>query len=339
MKITAKHFGTLLDGTPVTLYTMAAENGAVVQVLDYGVTIRGITVPDRSGNPVDVALGYDTLEEYTRNDGYLGAVVGRFANRIAGGRFTLNGKEYRLACNDGDNHLHGGDRGYDKYVWDCDETETGLRFTRLSPDGEEGYPGDLHLTVEVCWDGTALEFRYAAKADADTVLNLTNHTYFNLSGTGDVLRHRIQICADGFTINDAGCLPTGRIVPVDGTAMDLRQPRAIGEAIDADEDCVKLSGGYDCNFILSGSPAARVWSPDTGIAMTVETDQPGIQFYSGNFLSARSGKDGAVYDRRYGFCLETQHYPDSVNRPQWPTPVLRAGETFRSRTRYVFGVE
>ena len=339
MKVTKSSFGVLADGSPVSLYTLTADNGSVVEVLDYGVTIRGIMVPDRGGDPVDVALGYDTLEEYVRNDGYLGAVVGRFANRIAGGRLFLNGTDYPLACNDGENHLHGGDRGFDKYVWDCAEIEDGLRFTRLSPDGEEGYPGNLKLCVDVCWDGTVLEFRYEAAADADTVLNLTNHTYFNLSGGGSVLEHQIRINADSFTRNGEGCLPTGEIVPVAGTAMDLRQFRAIGEAIDAEEDCVKLSGGYDCNFVLSGSPAAQVISPDTGITMTVETDQPGIQFYSGNFLTERAGKNGAVYERRHGFCLETQHYPDSVHHSQWPSTVLRAGETFRSRTRYRFGVE
>ena len=339
MKIVKESYGFLPDGREVKLYTMRAENRACVQVMDYGVTVRSICVPDRNGSLVDVALGYDTLEEYLCNDGYLGAVVGRFANRIAKGRFMLNGKCYQLACNDGENHLHGGRKGFDQYIWDCEETPCGLRFTRLSPDGEEGYPGNLRICVDVLWDGLALEFCYEAKAEADTILNLTNHTYFNLSGGGSVLKHRISICADSFTINGAGCLPTGEVVPVAGSAMDLRTSRSMGDAIDADEDCVKLSGGYDCNFVLSDSPAAWVYAPDTGIAMTVETDQPGLQFYSGNFLTQRNGKGGATYDRRHGFCLETQRYPDCIHHPEWPTPVVRAGETFRTWTRYQFAVE
>lgn len=222
MEITKRPFGSLADGTAVTLYTMTAENGTAVEMLDYGAAIRSILVPDRSGKLVDVALGYDTLQEYVDNDGYMGAMVGRIANRIAGGRFTLNGKEYQLACNDGKNHLHGGNRGFDKYVWDCAETSMGLRFSRFSPDGEEGYPGGLLLCVDVCWDGSTLLLRYAAKAEGVTVLNPTNHTYFNLAGGGDILNHRLQICADWFTINGEGCLPTGEFAPVAGTAMDFR---------------------------------------------------------------------------------------------------------------------
>ena len=338
MKLEKTLFGTMPDGTPVTNYRMTSDTGCVAEVLDYGVTIRSLLVPDQNGQLLDVVLGYDTLEEYRTNDGYLGATVGRYANRIKAGKFTLNGKEYTLAVNNGPNHLHGGLSGYSDRVWQAAELENGMRFTRISPDGEEGYPGTLELQVDVVWaENNALELRYRAyAADGDTILNLTNHSYFNLAGQGNVHGHLLQINADSFTINDADCLPTGEIVSVEGTAMDFRTEHAVGERADSDEPCVKLSNGYDSNFILSGTPAVTVRSPETGIRVTVTTDQPGIQIYSGNFLTTRRGKNGVTYDFRSGLCLETQHYPDTIHHPQWPTCILRAGETFESFTRFTF---
>ncbi len=340
MEVTKRPFGTMPDGTPVTSWTLTSETGCQVEVLDYGATIRSILAPDSRGRMLDVALGYDTLEEYMNQGGSLGATVGRFANRIAGGRFTLNGKDYQLACNDGPNHLHGGSIGFERRKWDCRETGTGLRLSRFSPDGEDGYPGGLQVQVDIAWvNGSGLELRYEATADQDTILNLTNHTYFNLSGKGDILGHRVQINAESFLEGDAGCLPTGRVLPVADTAMDFRWERAVGDGVDSGEPWIQLAGGYDHNYILSGQPAASVWSPDSGISMTVATDQPGMQLYSANFLTDRPGKGGARYGLRGGLCLETQHYPDCIHHPDWPTCVLKAGETFRTFTRFTFGVK
>lgn len=340
MEVTKRPFGKMPDGTTVTSWTLTSDTGCQVEVLDYGVTIRSILTPDSDGKMVDVALGYDTLEEYMDQGGSLGATVGRFANRIAKGQFTLNGKDYQLACNDGPNHLHGGRVGFERRKWDCRETSQGLRFSRYSPDGEDGYPGGLRVQVDVVWvDGSGLELRYEAAAEQDTILNLTNHTYFNLSGQGDILGHRVQINAETFLENDAGCLPTGRILPVADTAMDFRWERTVGESVDSSEPWTKLAGGYDSNFILSGQPAASVWSPDSGISMTVTTDQPGMQLYSANFLTDRPGKNGARYGLRSGLCLETQHFPDCIHHPDWPSCVLKAGETFRTFTRFTFGVK
>lgn len=339
MEVHKRPFGTMPDGSPVTSWTLISDDGCQVEVLDYGVTIRSILVPDQNGKPVDVALGYDTFDEYRLQGGSLGATVGRFANRIAKGRFTLNGQEYQLACNNGANHLHGGKVGFERRVWDCRETEEGLRFTRRSPDGEDGYPGALQVQVDMLWvDGSSLELRYQATAEQDTILNLTNHTYFNLAGSGKILEHRLQINAESYMENDSGCLPTGRILPVADTAMDFRWERAVGEAIDSEEPCVHAFGGYDANFVLCGTPAATVWSPESGISMTVTTDQPGVQLYTANALTPRTGKGGAEYGKHSGLCLEAQHYPDCIHHPDWPSCVLKGGETFRSYTRFRFGV-
>ena len=332
-------FGVMPDGSPVTCWTIVSDNGCQAEILDYGATIRSILVPDQNGRLVDVALGYDTLEEYRMKNGSLGATVGRFANRIAKGRFTLNSQEYQLDCNNGPNHLHGGRTGFERRLWTGEQIPQGLRFSRRSPAGEDGYPGDLLVQVEMRWvDGSCLELRYEAMAEQDTILNLTNHTYFNLSGGGQILEHRLQVNAEFYMENDDSCLPTGRILPVADTAMDFRWERAVGEAIGSDEFCVRRFGGYDVNFVLCGSPAATVWSPESGISLSVETDQPGLQLYTANSLSARKGKGGADYGRYSGLCLETQHYPDCIHHPDWPSCILRAGETFRSYTRFRFGV-
>lgn len=330
MTITKRPFGKLADGREVTCWIL--DNGLVkLEVLDYGVTLRSLIV-----DGVDTVLGYDTIEEYVANDGYLGATIGRVGNRIAGSEFELNGKTYKLYPNDGKNHLHGGKEGFDAKIWSVEETDKGIVCSYLSPDGEENYPGNLQVKVTVTLEEKAVQLHYWATTDADTIINLTNHTYFNLDGKGDILSHTIQLNADRYCAGDAGCLPTGELAPVQGTAMDFLTPHVIGERIDADEDCVKLSGGYDSNFIISGSPAAVVKGAESGITMTVTTTEPGVQFYSGNFMKFRKGKGGALYHRRYGFCLETQHYPDSIHHPEWPTCILKAGEVYESTTKYAF---
>lgn len=340
MSVSKYLFGKTSDCRDVTCFKITAENGMTAEILDYGATLRALTAPDKNGNMVDVVLGYDTVEEYETNDGYLGATVGRFANRIRGGKFTLNGKEYSLALNNGENHLHGGNIGFNKYVWNAKELSDGIEFSMTSPDGDEGYPGKLDLTVTVTLKDGALKLDYKAVSDKDTIINLTNHSYFNLNGgKGDIHSHLLTVNSESFTINDEGCLPTGEIVPVENTAMDFRTERSVGERVDSEDPSVKLCGGYDSNFILSGTPAAVIRSVDSGIVMTVTTDQPGMQFYTANQTSERKGKNGAKYSRRSGFCMETQHYPDCINHPEWPSPILKAGEEFTSFTTYSFSVE
>ena len=337
--ITKRPFGTLADGRAVTCWTITSDDGLSADILDYGATIRSIRVPDKNGNLTDVVLGYDTIEGYTGNRGYYGATIGRFGNRIGGGEFDLNGKHYVLAKNNGVNHLHGGNVGFDKRIWNAEEVSDGVVFSRVSPDGEEGYPGTLNVCVKFSWQGSGLEIRYHAVSDQDTVINLTNHSYFNLNGHGDVQKQTLMIQADSFTINDEGCLPTGEIVSVAGTAMDFRTPKAIGRDADADEICVKYSKGYDANFVLNGaSPAAVAHSDESGITMTMTTDQPGVQLYTANAMASRIGKAGQEYGHRAAFCLETQHFPDCIHHPDWPSCVLRAGEIFESVTTYAFSV-
>lgn len=336
--ITKRVFGTLQDGTQVTCWTMVNENGLRADVLDYGVTIQSVIVPDRNGAPVDVVLGYDTIEEYVSGDGYLGATVGRFANRIKNARFQLNGKTYDLCANDGKNHLHGGKRGFSRYVWMGQQVDDTVVFSRLSSDGEENYPGNLTVRVTVGWNGNGLTVTYDAVTDQDTIVNLANHSYFNLNGAGNgtIEGHLLQVNADRYTINDPHCVPTGEVVPVSGSAMDFREMKTIGRDIDRDEPCVRFFQGYDSNFVLSGHPAATAVGDQTGILMRIDTDQPGMQFYTANILTDRQGKHGKRYGFHSGFCLETQHYPDSIHHPQWPTCVLRDGERFHSTTTYTF---
>jgi len=341
MSITNRPYGTMPDGTAVTCWTLTNENGLQAEVIDYGATIRTIVVPDKNGQPVDVVLGYDTLEEYRTRGGYLGATIGRFANRIGGAAFTLNGKEYQLYAGKGPNHSHGGKVGFDKVVWDSKQVGDTVAFSRLSPDGEEGYPGNLSVTVTFGWKGNTLEIRYKAETDQDTILNLTNHSYFNLNGhgSGNVHGHTMQIHADLYNVGDAACLPTGELASVEGTAMDFRTPKTIGRDVDNDEPCVKPYHGYDCNMVISGHPVARTTGDKTGITMVTDTDQPGVQLYTANTASGIPGKSGRVYGARGAFCLETQHYPDCIHHPEWPTCILRAGETFESFTTYAFSVE
>lgn len=348
MPITHKPFGVTGDGQPVTLYSLANDS-VTVEILNYGGIIRAIHAPDRNGAIVDICLGFDTLEPYLGRHPFFGALVGRFANRISQARFSLDGAEIQLARNNGVNHLHGGVSGFDKKVWQSAPFETdescGLRLACTSWDGEENYPGTLHAQVTYTLTGNALRIDYTATTDKPTILNLTNHAYFNLAGGGKILDHRMQLHADFFTPIDGTLITTGEIRPVDGSPMDLRQPSAIGAGIDADNAQIGYGGGYDHNFVVRGTPgalrpAARVSEPTTGRVLEVETTQPGVQFYSGNMLpDALPGKNGQVYTKRTGFCLETQHYPDSPNKPQFPSPVLRPGERYAQSTVFRFSVE
>ena len=334
--ITKRPFGTLEDGTAVSLWELTNERGLTAQVLDYGVTIRSVLVPDKRGKLVDVVLGYDTLKEYVRDGCYLGTTVGRCANRIKGASFELNGKTYPLYANNGENHLHGGKRGFNKYVWNGEQTGEAVTFSRLSPDGEEGYPGNLQVQVTIGWEGDSLTIRYEATTDQDTVVNLTNHSYFNLNGKGKINGHLLQVAADHYTLNGRDGIPTGEVVSVEGSAMDFRTPKTIGQDAGKKEPCVSFFNGYDSNFIISGHPFATAVGDKTGITLIADTDQPGVQMYTANALGPRLGKKGSFYGFRSGFCLETQNYPDAIHHPQWPSCILKAGETYRSVTTYTF---
>lgn len=340
MKIEKTPFGTTKRGEAVTKYTMVSDE-MTVSLLDYGATIQAVLVKDRDGKQVDVVLGYDSIAEYEKNDGYLGACIGRVGNRIGGSEFTLNGKTYPLYKNDGENHLHGGARGFDKYIWQAEDLGDGIRFSRLSPDGEEGYPGNLSVSVTYQIKGKMLSLTYDAKTDADTLCNLTNHSYFNLNGGGSVLAHQMQIDADGFLENDAGCLPTGRILNVEGTPFGFRAAKEIGR--DIGESYVQLQncGGYDHNFCLSSEantlrPVAQLNSPQTGLTMRVATTMVGMQVYSANFLTKRTGKGGQAYEKHGAVCLETQFYPNAMNCEGFEKPILHAGEVYHHITTFTF---
>lgn len=336
MGVSKKVFGTMPDGTEIFCWTIFNEKGFEAKILDYGATIQSIIVPDKNGVPVDVVLGYDTVEGYISGDGYIGATVGRFANRIKEGRFELNGEKYELYINNGPNHLHGGKKGFDKCIWSAKQVGEKVVFSRISPDGEEGYPGNLEISVIFGWEGDSLIIEYEAETDRDTILNLTNHSYFNLNGKDKVDEHILQINAERFTVCDQNCTPTGELALVEGTAMDFRTPKTIGKDAYNDEPCVKPFGGYDANFVISGHPFAKATGDKTGITLVADTDQPGVQLYTANALTEQKGKGGADYGFRSAFCLETQHYPDCVNHPEWPSPILRKGEKFHSVTKYTF---
>lgn len=335
-----KPFGVTKNGEQVTAYTLS--NGAMSAViLDYGCIIQALYAPDKNGNPVDVVLGYDTVKAYEDNDGYLGAAIGRVGNRIAKGKFTLNGKDYTLAVNNGPNHLHGGLVGFDSVIWNAQVTDDALIFTRTSPDGEEGYPGNLAVTITYRLTENAITLTYDAKTDADTLVNLTNHTYFNLAGEGDVLDHVLKVNADAFCEGDPDCLPTGKLIPVAGTPFDFTQAKKIGRDIGMDDIQLKNAGGYDHNFALNaGAEAAAVlYSEKTGIEMTTTTTLPGVQVYSANFLTEREGKGGRKIGFRHALCLETQVYPDAIHNPHFPSAVLKAGDDFHTETTYTFAVK
>lgn len=350
-KITSKPFGKTKSGEPVTLYTFTSNNGCEVSVCSYGGTIVSIKVPDREGKLADVVLGYDDVSGYEAGRCFFGAAIGRCGNRIARGRFTLNGKEYRLACNDGRNHLHGGLKGFNAVVWDCEvkKNETGdcLVLHHTSPDGDENYPGNLDVTITYSFsDDNELRLRYEAKTDADTVCNLTNHSYFNLAGhdSGNILNHQVKIYADSFTPADNESIPTGEIRSVEGTPMDFRDFHVVGERIDADFDQLKYAGGYDHNWVLNKGAkkmglCAELYDPKSGRHMVCETTLPCVQFYCGNFIAGERGKNGAVYNKRAGLCFETQFAPDAINKPNFDSPILRTGEKYDETTIYRFDVK
>ena len=345
-------FGKTKDGQAMDLYTLANANGLVVTITNYGGTVVSLKTPDRHGKFADVVLGFDSLDGYLGDEPYFGALVGRYGNRIAKGRFTLDGHEYHLAQNNNGNSLHGGLKGFDKRVWTARDISTkelpAVELTYLSKDGEEGYPGNL--SVKVTYSLTPkneLKIDYTATTDKDTVLNLTNHSYFNLAGEGqgDILSHVMMINADRITPVDATLIPTGELKSIAGTPFDFRKPTAIGARINDNDEQLNFGKGYDHNFVLNhkGSAlglAARVTEPTSGRVLEVLTTQPGLQFYTGNFLDGTiHGKGGKVYGRRAAFCMETQHFPDSPNHPKFPSTELKPGERYQSTTVYRFSAE
>lgn len=350
MTVTRKEFGVLPDGSTVDLLEVTTPGGLKMRVLTWGAIIQSLHVPDRSGAHEDVVLGHDELARYLDASRYFGAVIGRCANRIARGRFALDGVEYGLATNNGANHLHGGVRGFDRRLWSASVSGSGaepaieLRYT--SADGEEGYPGRLEASViYMLSDEAGLVIDYSAVTDKPTLVNMTQHSYWNLGGPGrsTVMDHELTIGAELFTPVDAGLIPEGAHTPVAGTPFDFRTPTAINLRIASDHEQLARAGGYDHNFVLNAPGpdgmrhAATLRDPESGRAMIVSTTEPGIQFYSGNFLDGSiRGKDGKVYGHRVALCLETQHFPNSPNRPDFPSVVLRPGEEYRSRTAYRF---
>lgn len=344
--IDKKSFGRLSDGREVHLYTLKNQNRMEVDILDFGGTIVSIRIPNRPGEPTDVVLGYDNVAGYETGEGYLGALIGRHGNRIRRARFVLNGVEYPLYANDGANHLHGGKCGFDHKIWEASVKDGSLFLHYLSRDGEEGYPGNLDVTVVYTLDDdNALTIDYQATTDADTVCNLTNHTYFNLSGyeSGPVLDQKIRLVSERFTPADAESLPDGRIAPVEGTPMDLRSLTPIGAHIDDGFEQLRFAGGYDHNWIIDGEPGtlrlmAQACSDQSGITLEAYATNPSVQFYTGNFLKDHTpGKGGHTFSKRWGFCLESQFYPNSLEHPEFPQPVLKQGERYHQVTVFRFG--
>lgn len=346
MSVVSEPFGNTPDGRAVELYSLTNAHGMRMRVMTYGATVVSLETPDRDGKPADVVLGFDTLAAYIEDSPYFGAACGRYANRIANATFTLDGERYELAANDGANSLHGGLRGLDKVVWQAeptgDEDDSRLLLTVVSPDGDEGYPGALSVAMEYeLTDANEFRITYRAETDKATPVNLTNHSYFNLAGagTGDVLGHVLTVHADRYTPVDEGLIPTGELRSLDGSALDFRAATAIGARIG------DVPGGYDHNYVLRGQEgslalAAEVREPGSGRTMAVLTTEPGVQLYTGNFLDgSHVGKGALPYKQHYGFCLETQHYPDSPNQPGFPSTILRPGAVYRQTTVYRFAAE
>jgi len=339
-------FSDTLDGKVVGVYVLKNNKGMEAQITNYGATLVKLTVPDKQGIPADVVLGYDNLEGYYKGGSYFGCVVGRYANRIGKAKFNLGGKDYMLAANNGPNTLHGGLKGFDKVVWDAKQEGNSVTMTYTSKDGEEGYPGNLTVSVKYTLDSSKnrLQIDYLAETDKETVLNITNHSYFNLEGqgAGEILDHEIMINASAITPVDSTLIPTGKIQKLAGTAFDFSKPTKIGARINDSTDQQILYGlGYDHNFVLNGAEgemklAAKVTAPRSGRVMEVYTTQPGVQFYTGNFLDGKEQGKGSSYKHRTGFCLETQHFPDSPNQPSFPSTVLKPGEKFQSSTYFEF---
>jgi len=343
MSIRKESFGQTPDGEQVDLYKLTNAHGLRARITNYGAILVSLEVPDKGGKLADVTLGYDTLDGYIKKSAFFGATVGRYANRIGKAKFVLDGVEYKLAANNGENHLHGGSKGFDKVVWDASEVRAedgvGVRMVYMSKDGEEGYPGNLACVVTyTLTKNDELKISYEALTDKATVVNLTNHSYWNLAGqgSGDILGHEVMLAADKYTVVDKGLIPTGEIRSVKDSPMDFTRPMTIGSRID------KVEGGYDHNYVLNsggGTPAlcARVYEPSSGRVMEIYTAEPGVQFYTGNFLDGSiTGKGGKAYKKHYGFCLETQHFPDSPNKPDFPSVVLNAGEKYTTVTIHKF---
>ncbi len=351
MSITKKIFGKMPDGTQVDIYTLKNSNNMSVDILNYGGTIVSILMPDKNGKIADIALGFDDIKRYMENDAYIGALIGRHGNRIEGAEFELNGKVYELVKNDGNNHLHGGTIGFHNVIWNAEiQEENGdqkLVLTHTSPDGEENYPGNLNVKVEYSLsEGNELKIDYNAVSDKDTVVNLTNHAYFNLSGhdSGDVLKHQIYINADKFTPVNDECIPTGEIRDVKGTVMDFTKLSSFSEGISSGDEQIVYGLGYDHNWVLNtkgniNEVACELYEPESGRAMQVFTTKPGMQFYSGNHLNANVeliGKNNTVYNKRTGLCLETQFFPNAMKHKNFPSPILKANETYHYVTIYKF---
>ena len=348
-RITKADFGKTKDGKAVEIYTLTNSRGSEARIITYGGTVVSLKVPDKQGKFGDVVLGFDSIADYEKHTAFFGALIGRYGNRIAKGKFTLDGRGYSLATNNGENHLHGGVKGFDKVVWTAkpstDQNGANLELTYQSVDGEEGYPGNLNVkVVYTLTEDNKLKIVYSATTDKATVVNLTHHSYFNLAGAGDILDHRLTLNADRFTPTDSGSIPTGVLANVKGTPFDFTNETAIGARIGQENEQLKFGHGYDHNWVLNRKGkgvelAARVYDPTSGRVMEVLTTEPGIQFYSGNFLDASvPGKGGKSYPLRSGFCLETQHFPDSPNRSNFPSTVLRPGQTYSQTTIYAFSV-
>ncbi len=342
-------FGTTPDGTPVDLYTLSNRPGMEARIMTYGGIVVSLKTPDQRGNFGDVVLGYDQFAGYLKSSPYFGALIGRYGNRIAKGKFKLNGREYNLAVNNGPNSLHGGAKGFDKVVWRATPGVSAngptLQLDYVSRDGEEGYPGNLSVTViYTLTEDNALRLDFAATTDADTVCNLTQHSYFNLRGSGDILDHEFYLNAEKFVPVDGSLIPTGELRPVIGTPYDFRQPATLRERINQTDEQLKLAGGYDQTFVINKPAgqlglAARVSEATSGRVLEVYSTEPGVQFYTGNFLNGSiTGKGGWTYQKRNGFCLEPQHFPNSPNQPDFPSVVLRKGEAYQQTSMYRFSV-
>ncbi len=351
MSYTRTELGKLPGGQPVSRYTLTNGNGVSASFTDLGAIWLTMNVPDKEGHLADVVLGADRVEVLLENPGHMGEPVGRNANRIGGAAFVLNGKTYALAKNNGENNLHSGPDYYRTRLWEAQVEETGLgtriSFGLESPDGDQGFPGHARVTVSyTLTEDDSLQIDYHMVCDEDTVANMTNHAYFNLAGhaSGDAMGQLVWIDGDHFTPTDAGSIPTGELQPVEGTPMDFRTRKPLAQEIDADFEQLKLAGGYDHNWALnhpSGEVAlsAKAWDPESGRTMEVYTDLPGVQLYTANGMNTADGKGGAFYGPRSGYCFETQYFPDAVNKPQFASPVLKAGEEYRTVTIYKFGVE
>lgn len=342
-QVTKQAFGKTELGTPVDIYTLKS-NSIEVRIMTYGGIVVSLKTPDKSGKVADVVLGFDNVDGYLPgNKAYFGALIGRYANRIAKGRFTVDGVSYQLPTNDGPNSLHGGTVGFDKVVWKAKEIPDGVELTHVSPDGDMGYPGQLTATVRYTLKGNTLRIEYSATTNKNTVVNLTNHSYFNLHGQGNgtILDHQLKINASHYTPVDPTLIPTGQVAPVDGTPFDFRKMTTIGSRIDQKDEQLIRAKGYDDNWVLDNggkfAEAAELFDPSSGRVLQVWTDQPGIQFYTGNFLDGTiKGKGGNVYQHRSGMCLETQHFPDSPNHSNFPSAELKTGQTFHTVTEFRF---